>query len=65
MKEPKIIIQVNAGVVTMIDNPDNIPVSIRDYDLIEDFIDVDDIIDLPDNVFQDEHGMNYTELGNV
>ncbi len=62
---------INAGSATIICNPDNVKVSIMNYDAVtpinelEDFEDMDDVLQEEDNYQRDSVGCYYQEQGNI
>lgn len=67
--KPDVIIEVVGGSPRITYNPNNINISIRDYDVenleyIDDFGDVDQS-QIPDNLYMDDVKQWYIESGNV
>lgn len=64
-----IVIQVNGGEITIITNPENKAISIRNYDLdMSSYLSDDGNLvsaTYPDNVFMDKSKQFYEEIGNV
>lgn len=71
MESPRVIIQINNGNVEIIHNPENILISIMNYDFsLEEYIDEDtgDLLEdklSKENLMLDIHNRKYEELGNI
>ena len=81
MKEPEIVIMINGGEASIIQNPNNLKCSIMNYDgisepeikeVFQDFEDLEDpgyynedLGDVSDNYHIDKAGIPYKEQGNI